>query len=193
LRLVQDYRKLNAVTKKNKFPIPRIPDLIDCLSQSSIFTSLDLRWGYNNIRIKEGNEEKAAFITHRGLFEPTVMYFGFCNAPLTFQQMMNEVLREEIATGHVVVYIDDILIFTDDILLHRQLTQRVLTKLRENNLYAKPEKCHFEQKEVEFLGLIVGKNSIKMDPKKVEGVSNWPAPTKVKHIQAFLGLANFYR
>jgi hypothetical protein len=193
LRLVQDYRALNSVTKKNKFPIPRIPDLIDRLSQSSIFTSLDLRWGYNNIRIKEGDEEKAAFITHKGLFEPTVMYFGFCNAPSTFQHMMNEVLREEIATGHVVVYIDDILIFTDDAELHLQLLQRVLTKLRQNDLFAKPEKCHFMQPSVEFLGLVVGKNSIKMDPKKVEGVSNWPTPTKVKHVQAFLGLANFYR
>ena len=192
LRLVQDYRKLNAVTKKNKFPIPRISDMIDRLSQSSIFTSLDLRWGYNNICIKEGDEEKAAFITHKGLFEPTVMYFGFCNAPSTFQAMMNKVLQEEIATGHVVVYINDILIFTDNMELHQQLVKRVLKKLRDNDLFAKPEKCKFEQSSVHFLGLIVGKNSITMDPAKVEGVTKWPAPTKVKHVQAFLGLANFY-
>lgn len=132
-------------------------------------------------------------MTHKGLFEPTVMYFGFCNAPSTFQFMMNEVLKDEIATSHVVVYINDILIFTDNAQLHRQLLERVLQKLRENDLFAKPEKCHFEQPSVDFLGLIVGKNSIKMDPKKVEGVKNWPTPTKVKHIQAFLGLANFYR
>lgn len=193
LRLVQDYRALNAVTKKNKFPLPRIPDLIDRLSKASIFTSMDLRWGYNNIRIKEGDEEKAAFITHRGLFEPTVMTFGFCNAPSTFQTMMNEVLKDEIATGCVVVYIDDILIFTDDMTLHRQLVKRVLEKLRDNDLYAKPEKCHFEQPSVAFLGLIVSKDSISMDPSKVEGVQGWPTPTKVKHVQAFLGLANFYR
>jgi hypothetical protein len=106
--------------------------------------------------------------------------------------MMNKVLKEEIATSHVVVYIDNILIFTNDAKLHLQLFKRVLSKLRENDLFAKPEKCRFMQPSVEFLGLVVGKNSIKMDPKKVEGVSNWPMPTKVKHVQAFLGLANFY-
>jgi hypothetical protein len=193
LRLVQDYRALNAVTKKNKFPLPRVPNLIDQLSKASTFTSMDLCWGYNNIHIKEGDEEKAAFITHRGLFKPTVMYFGFCNAPSTFQAMMNEVLKEEIATGHVVVYIDNILIFTDDLTLHRQLVKQVLEKLRRNNLFCKPEKCHFEQLSVSFLGLVVSKNSIIMDQSKVEGVKNWPTPTKVKHVQAFLGLANFYR
>lgn len=193
LRLVQDYRALNAVTKKNKFPLPRIPDLIDRLSKSSVFTLLDLRWGFNNIRLREGDEEKAAFITSRGLFEPTVMTFGFCNAPSTFQSMMNEVLKEEIATGHVVVYVDDILIFTDDMTLHRQMVKRVLAKLRDNDLFAKPEKCHFEQSSIAFLGLIISKNSILMDKAKVDGVTSWPTPTKVKHVQAFLGLANFYR
>ena len=192
LRLVQDYRALNAATKKDKFPIPWILDLIDRLSQSSIFTSLDLRWGYNNVHIRESDEEKAAFITHRRLYEPMVMTFSLCNAPSTFQAMMNEVLKEEIATGHVVVYIDDILIFTDDLTLHRQLTERVLQKLRANDLFVKPEKCKFEQPSVEFLGLIISKDSITMDPTKVEGVKNWPTPTKVKHVQAFLGLANFY-
>jgi hypothetical protein len=110
-----------------------------------------------------------------------------------FQHMMNEVLKDEIATGHVVVYIDDILIFTDNMNLHRHLVNRVLEKLQKNNLYIKLEKCRFEQSEVEFLGLIVGKNSIKMNPAKVKGITNWPTPTKVKHVQAFLGLANFYR
>ena len=121
------------------------------------------------------------------------MMFGLCNAPSTFQAMMNEVLKEEIATRHVVVYIDDILIFTDDLTLHRQLTDRVLEKLQANDLFVKPEKCKFEQASVEFLGLIISKDSITMDPSKVEGVKNWPTPTKVKHVQAFLGLANFYR
>ena len=192
-RLVQDYRELNKVTKKNRFPIPRTSDLIDRLSHASIFTTMDLRWGYHNVRIKEGDEEKAAFMTPRGLFEPTVMLFGLCNAPSTFQAMMNDVLEEEIATGHVVVYIDDILIFTDDMTLHRQLVSRVLKKLRDNDLFVKPEKCKFEQDSVEFLGLIISKNSVAMDQKKVEGVKGWPTPTKVKHVQAFLGLANFYR
>ena len=177
---MQDYRALNAVTKKNKFPIPRISSLIDSLSKASIFTKLDLRWGYNNVRIREGDEEKAAFITHRGLFEPLVMYFGLCNAPSTFQTMMNNVLEEEIRTGKVIVYIDDILIFTDNIDEHRKLVKRVLQKLRDNDLFAKPEKCFFEQSQVEYLGLIVSKGSIKMDPAKVTGVTNWPTPTTVK-------------
>jgi hypothetical protein len=110
-----------------------------------------------------------------------------------FQQMMNKVLKEEIATGHVVVYIDNILIFTDDLTLHQQLVNHVLSKLAANNLFFKPEKCCFKQSEVRFLGLIVGKDSIKMNPTKVEGITKWLVPTKVKHIQAFLGLANFYQ
>jgi hypothetical protein len=193
LRLVQDYRKLNSVTVPNKYPLPRIPDLIDSLSQASIFTSLDLRWGFNNVRIKEGDEHKAAFITHRGLYKPTVMYFGFCNAPSTFQAMMNDVLKEEIATGKVVVYIDNILIFTDNLIDHRALVHRVLSKLRDNDLFIKPEKCHFEQNEVKFLSLFVSRDTIRMDPKKISGVKDWPTPTRVKHVQAFLGFANFYR
>jgi hypothetical protein len=154
---------------------------------------MDLRWGYNNIRIKEGDEEKAAFMVGTALYEPTVMYFGFCNAPSTFQAMMNDVLAEEIATGHVVVYIDDILIFTNDIESHRALVNQVLAKLAANDLFCKPEKCFFKKPEVEFLGLFIGNNSMRMDPSKVSGVKDWPAPTKVKHVQAFLGLANFYR
>ena len=106
---------------------------------------------------------------------------------------MNDILKEEIATGHVAVYIDDIIIFTDDLTLHRQLTERVLEKLRKHDLFVKPEKCKFEQPTVEFLGLVVSKNSIAMNESKVEGVTAWPTPTKVKHVQAFLGLANFYR
>jgi hypothetical protein len=107
--------------------------------------------------------------------------------------MMNDVLKEEIATGKVQVYIDDILIFTNDLDEHRHLTQCILTKLRDNDLFVKPEKCHFEQPSVKFLGVIVSHNTIAMDPKKVEGVKNWPVPLKVKHVQAFLGFANFYR
>jgi hypothetical protein len=120
------------------------------------------------------------------------MMFGLCNAPSTFQAMMNEVLAEEIATGHVVVYIDDILVFTDNLDLHRHLVHQVLEKLRTNDLFVKPEKCKWEQPGVDFLGLCVSKNSIKMDESKVKAIVDWPVPTKVKHVQAFLGLGNFY-
>lgn len=126
LRLVQDYRALNSITKKNKFPLSRINDLINGLSKASMSTTLDLRWRYNNVHLCKGDEEKAAFITHRGLFEPTIMYFRFCNAPSTFQAMMSDVLGDLIRTEKVAVYIDDIIIFTDNQEEHNRLTKEVL-------------------------------------------------------------------
>src|SRR6187551_3494369 len=188
-----DYRALNAVTVKNRYPIPRISDLIDSLSQASIFTKIDLRWGYNNVRIREGDEWKTAFITKRGLFEATVMYFGFSNAPATFQSMMNDILGDLIQNGQVMVYLDDILIFGNDLTEHRKIVQEVLKRLRDNDLYAKAEKCFFEKDQIEYLGMIISKGHVAMDPKKLAGVQEWPVPTKVKHVQAFLGFANFYR
>ena len=193
LRLVQDYRKLNDITIKNRYPIPRINDLVDSLSQAKVFTKIDLRWGYNNVRIKKGDEWKTAFITHRGLFEAKVMYFGFCNAPATFQAMMNEILIDLILEGSVMVYLDDILIFTQDKKENRRITKEVLKRLQENDLFAKPEKCFFEQDRIEYLGMIISHGHIEMDPAKLAGVTEWPTPTKVKQVQAFLGFANFYR
>lgn len=193
LRPVQDYRKLNKITIKNKYPLPLIQELVDKLKQARIFTKLDIRWGYNNIRIKEGDEWKAAFRTNRGLFEPTVMFFGLTNSPATFQGFMNEIFRELINEGHVVVYMDDILIFTENQKEHQKVVRRVLDILKENRLFLKPEKCSFEQESVEYLGLIVGGGRIKMDPKKVEAVSDWPKPKNKKGVQAFLGFCNFYR
>lgn len=193
LRLVQDYRKLNEVIKKDRFPIPKISDLIDRLSKASIYTKIDLRWGYNNVRIKEGDEWKLAFITPFGLYEPTVMFFGLSNAPATFQRMMNHILDDLIREGHVMVYLDDILIFTNDLDHHRRLVREVLQRLRDNDLFAKPEKCFFETDSIEYLGMIISKGSVRMDPSKVDGVLSWPIPKKVKDVQAFLGFANFYR
>lgn len=115
LRLVQDYRKLNEITKKNCYPIPRINDLINSLSQAIYFTKLDLRWGYNNVRICKGDKWKIAFITHRGLYEAKVMYFGFCNISATFQAMINDILEDLILEGHILIYLDDILIYTNTI------------------------------------------------------------------------------
>lgn len=193
IRLVQDYRKLNAITVKNRYPIPRITDLIDSLSQAKIFTKVDLRWGYNNVRIKEGDEWKTAFITHRGLYEAKVMYFGFSNAPATFQAMMNEILADLIQEGKVMVYLDDILIFTQGVEENRRITAEVLKRLKENDLFARPEKCFFEQNRIDYLGMIISHGHIEMDPKKLTGVTEWPRPQKVKQVQAFLGFANFYR
>lgn len=151
LRPVQDYRKLNEMTVKNKYPLPLIQELVDKLKQSKVFTKLDIRWGYNNIWIKEGDKWKAAFRTNRGLFEPTVMFFGLTNSPATFQGFMNEIFKDLISEGHVVIYMDDILIFTENPQQHRIIVRKVLEILRKNKLYLKPEKCFFEQESVDEL------------------------------------------
>ena len=142
--------------------------------------------------MKEGDEWKAAFRTNRGLFEPLVMFFGLTNSPATFQTMMNDIFRELIMEGVVVVYLDDILIFTEMIEEHRQVTRRVLELLHRHKLFLKPDKCEFEKTKVEYLGVIISHNSVKMDLVKISGVSEWPAPTKKKEVQSFLSFTNFY-
>jgi len=166
--------------------------LIESLSKASIFTKIDLRWEYNNVRIKEGNEWKTAFITRQGLFEATVMYFGFSNAPATFQSMMNNILGDLIRIRLVMVYLDDILIFGTCFKEHRRLVKKVLKRLQFNDLYAKAEKCFFEQSSIKYLGIIISENKVQMDEEKLSGVLEWPVLTKVKQVQAFLGFANFY-
>ena len=169
LRLVQDYRKLNDMTIKNSYPLPLISDLINKLSKAKYFTKLDVRWGYNNVRMKEGDEWKAAFRTNRGLFEPLVMFFGLTNSPATFQTMMNDLFKELIDEGCVVIYMDDILIFTETSEEHHRIVKRVLEVLARNKLYLKAEKCSFEQTQVEYLGLVISAGQIEMDPVKIEG------------------------
>ena len=193
LRLVQDYRKLNNMTIKNSYPLPLISDIISKLSKAKYFTKLDVRWGFNNVRMKEGDEWKAAFRTNRGLFEPLVMFFGLTNSPATFQTMMNDIFVELIDDNVVIVFMDDILIFTETLDHHREVVKRVLHILEENKLYLKAEKCEFEREKIEYLGLIISQGKIEMDPVKVEGVSKWPEPKTVKEVQSFLGFINFYR
>ena len=193
LRLVQDYRALNAITVKNRYPLPLISELIEKLRGARYFTKLDVRWGFNNIWMKDGDEWKAAFRTNRGLFEPLVMFFGLTNSPATFQTMMNDIFRDLIAEGVVVVYLDDILIFTETIEQHREVTRQVLRLLEENKLFLKPDKCEFERTKVEYLGVVISHNSVEMDPVKVAGVADWPVPTNKKEVQSFLGFINFYR
>jgi hypothetical protein len=154
---------------------------------------MDIRWGYDVITIKEGDEWKAAFKMSRGLFEPTVMFFGLCNLPATFQAMMNHIFRDLIDRGVVVVYMDNILIFTRSKEEHKEVTREVLKILEHNNLYLKPEKCKFERKKIEYLGLIITKNQVEMDPVKVQGILDWPEPKTLKEVQAFIGFCNFYR
>ena len=177
---------------KNKYPLPLISELVNQLRGAKYFTKLDIRWGFNNVRIKTGDEWKAAFRTNRGLFEPLVMFFGLTNSPATFQTMMNDIFRELIAEEVVVVYLDDILIFTRTIEEHRDVTRRVLEILRHHKLYLKPEKCEFEKTKVEYLGLVISQDQVEMDPVKVAGVKEWPEPMDKKEVQAFLGFVNFY-
>jgi hypothetical protein len=193
LRPVQDCRALNDITVKNAAPIPLIPELIDRLHGACYFTKFDIRVGYNNIRIKEGDEYKAAFKTPLGLFEPLVMTFGLCNAPATFQTFMNHIFQDMVDEGHVVVYLDDILIFADNLALLDKLTHEVLSRLDKFDLYLKPEKCSFAQTTIDYLGLVISEGQITMDPAKVKGITEWPTPTSVKQVQAFLGFCNFYR
>ena len=138
LRPVQDYRVLNEGTIKNKYPLPLIQELIDKTKQARFFTKLDVRWGYNNIRIQEGDKWKAAFCTNRGLYEPTVMFFGLTNSPATFQALMNSIFADLISAGKVAVYLDDILIFTDTLQDHRKIVNEVLKRLADNDLYLRP-------------------------------------------------------
>ena len=191
--MVQDYCYLNEHTVKNNYPLLLITQLVDKLQGTKMFTKMDLRWGYNNIRIKEGNEWKAAFICHHGAFKLLVMFFGLCNSPSTFQTMMNKIFTD--MKDIVVVYIDNIMIFTktDDPKEHDKIMLEVLRRLEENDLYIKPEKCTFHTTKVDFLGMIMGKDSIKMDQEKVKAILDWPAPLNVKGVRSFLGLANFYQ
>jgi len=194
LRPVQDYRKLNKYTIQNTYPLPLIKKLICNLVKKTWFTKFDVCWGYNNIHIKKGDEWKATFKTNRGLFKPTVMFFGLTNSLATFQTMMDILFHNKIASGDVIIYMDDILIATTESLNdYQKKVADVLQKLMDNNLYLKPEKCCFSQKEVDYLGVIVGKGEIKMDPIKVQGITDWPTSTNIHKIHLFLGFGNYYK
>ena len=157
-----------------------------------MFTKMDLRWGYNNIRIKEGDEWKAVFTTLEGLFEPTIMFFGLTNSPATFQAMMNKLLRDLVNTGKIAVFIDDVIIATELEEGHDELVAEVVERLQGNNLYVKLEKCKWKVREVEFLEVVIGPEGIKMEEGKVKGVLEWLTLKCVKDVQKFLGLANYY-
>jgi len=184
---------LNAMTMKNKYLLLLIAELIAKLCRAKYFTKLGLRWGFNNVRIKEGDKWKATFQTNHGLFEPLVMFFGLTNSPATFQMMMDDIFEDLISEGVVVVYLDDILIFTETLEEHRKVTHRVLELLEKHKLYLRPDKCEFKKTTVEYLGVIIFHNSVSMDPVKIAGVTEWPAPTNKKEVQSFLGFTNFYR
>jgi len=170
LWLVQDYQALNSMMVKNKYSLPPISELVSQLCRARYFTKLDVQWGFNNVRIKPGDEWKAAFQTNRGLFEPLVMFFSMTNSPATFQTMMNNIFWDLIVEGIMVVYLDDILIFTRMEEEHAKAIRRVLQVLQEHKIFLRPEKCEFCKERIEYLGLVISENEVSMDPVKVAGV-----------------------
>lgn len=192
LRLCVDYRALNKVTIKNRYPLPLIGETLDQLKGAKHFTKLDLRGAYNLIRIAEGDEWKTAFRTRYGLFEYLVMPFGLTNAPATFQTYMNDTLREYL-DRFCVVYLDDILIYSETLEEHHKHVRLVLQKLREAKLYLKTKKCEFNTQRTEFLGYVITPEGTDMDKSKVMAILDWPEPKTIKQLRGFLGLANYYR
>jgi hypothetical protein len=192
LRLYVDYRGLNKITKKNRYPLPLISGLLDRLRTGKIFTKLDLRGAYNLLRIRPNDEWKTAFRTCYGHFEYTVMPFSLTNAPAVFQHLMNDIFQDYM-DEFVVVYLDDILIFSKDQEIHDKHVRLVLATLREHGLYAKLEKCEFDKSSVVFLGYVISPDGIFMDKSKVKTIQCWATPSSVKDVQRFLGFANFYR
>ena len=192
LRLCIDYRGLNKITIKNRYPLPRVDEMLDRLHGATVFSKIDLVSGYFQVRISEEDIPKTAFRTRYGHYEFTVMPFGLCNAPATFQRMMNDILREHLDT-FVIVYLDDILIYSKSKEEHAQHLKTVLSLLRQHKLYAKASKCEFGMPETEFLGHIVSQAGIATDPKKIKAVAEWPKPQNVTELRSFIGLANYYR
>ena len=189
----QDYQYLNNWTIKNSYPLPLVSEIMDKLKGAKYFTRLDVHWGYNNIQIRKGDKWKAAFKMNKGLFKPTVMFFGMCNSPSTFQAMMDNIFITMIKGKLVIVYMDNILIFAGTKEELTWITRMVLEKLWENNLFLKAKKCKLYKTKIEYLGMIIEEGRISMDPVKLGGIRDWPTPTRVKQVRSFLGFGNFYR
>lgn len=192
MRLCIDYRGLNKITIKNRYPLPRIDDLCDQLRGATTFSKIDLRSGYHQLRIKPEDISKTAFRTRYGHYEFSVMPFGLTNAPAVFMDLMNRVFKPYL-DKFVVVFIDDILVFSRSLSEHEEHLRKVLEVLRENQLYAKLKKCEFWLKEVAFLGHIISENGVSVDPEKIKAIMEWPRPTNVPEVRSFMGLAGYYR
>jgi hypothetical protein len=192
MRLCIDFRQLNKVTVKNKYPLPRIDDLFDQLKDAKVFSKIDLRSGYHQVRIKDEDISKTAFRTRYGHYEFTVVPFGLSNAPAVFMCLMNGVFRNYL-DKFVIVFLDDILVYSKTEEEHEQHLRMVLQVLREHQLYAKLSKCSFYQKQIHYLGHIISEEGIVVDPEKVQAIQEWPAPRNVTEVRSFMGLAGYYR
>ena len=192
LRLVVDYRKLNAATVKNAYPLPLISQILAELREAKYFTKLDLVGAYQLLRMAPGSEELTAYRTQYGMYESLVMRDGLCNAPASFQHFLNDIFSELIGEN-LSIYIDDILIYAKDLETLRDITKRSFNILRENNLYLKATKCEFEKSQMGFLGYIVSSEGVGTDPEKVKVIKEFPMPKDVHEVRQFLGLAGYYR
>ena len=195
LRPIQDHRYLNAHTIRDRYPLPLLSEILQSpkFQTAKYFRVIDIRWGYNNVQIKEGDEWKAAFITKCGLFEPLVMFFGLCNAPASFQQMINVKFRKVLDSGCVFIYMDDIIILGDTLEELRLWTKQVLDTMGKHKLSCKPVKCQFEKEMVKYLGTIISHGQLSVNPSKVKAIADWPIPRKLHIVQSFLGSMNFWR
>ena len=192
IRLCIDYHELNRVTVRNKYPLPRIDDLFDQLQGAQVFSKIDLRSEYHQLKIKSEDIPKAAFRTRYGHYEFLVMPFGLTNAAVAFMDLMNRVFHEYL-DHFVIVFIDDILIFSKSMEEHEEHLRNVFQILMEKKLYAKFKRCEFWLDQVVFLGHVISKAEISVDPSKVEVVVNWARPTNVSEVRSFLGLTSYYR
>jgi hypothetical protein len=192
LRFCVDYRQLNQLTKKDLYPLPRIDDMLDALGNVSWYTSLDLASGYWQVEVRPEDRDKTTFITQYGTYRFIVMPFGLCNAPATFQRLMNEVL-EGILWDFVVVYLDDLNVYSATFDQHLEHLRAVFERLRSAGLKLNPEKCYFAKHELAFLGYLISAEGIHTDPAKIEKVKEFPVPRNVTQLRGFLGLASYYR
>ena len=186
-----DYRTPNEGTIKNRYPLPLVKETLMRLAQAHIFTKLDVRGAYNLIRMKEGDKWKTAFKTRYGLFYSLVMPFGLTNPPATFQSFIT-VASSPYLDNFAIAYLDDNLMYSNDLQEHQNHIKKVLAALTEQGLYLKLDKCEFHTQEVKYLGLIVGAEGIKMHQAKVESIRKWPTAGRLHHVRAFLGSTNFY-
>jgi hypothetical protein len=191
-RMCTDSRAINKITIRYRFPLPRMDDLMDCLSGSNYFSKIELKRGYHQIRMREGDEWKTTFKTNIGLYEWLVMPFGLTNAPNTFMRLMNEVLKEFIGK-FVIVYLDDILVFSKTKEEHIKHLNLVLKRLHDEKLLINLKKCFFMKEELIYLGFVISQEGLKMDPEKIKAITDWPSPRNIYEVRSFHGLASFYR